>query len=972
MRKLLHLALQIFLFIPLLGHTQKQPSAAYSIDLIKKYAVAIGIPQNELDNWRVSDSYFDTHANLTYVYLQQVYKGIDIENAISVVAFKNETPVTNNLSVLKGFTILNSNTKPQYTAASALVKAANELNLKITAPVIALKKETGSNKEEFGTLGISTNNIPVRMFWTKTGENPVSLQLAWEVMIAADAQNALWKVVVDGQSGNIINKTNLTVYETSAKKMNSKHNIVVFEDEAVNNAAGDAVQESWSINSSKFNVIPYPYESPAHANPALITNPWTVNQNQNANTVKWNNDGVADYKITRGNNTWVQEDHDKKDNTMGYAPSSSTNAPDLNFNFTPDFFREPTDSFNMNFNLTNLFYWTNLIHDLSYQYGFDEPAGNFQASNLSRGGNGNDYVIVDGQDSSSTNNANFATPSDGARPRMQMFLFNPSTIRHLYLHSPVTGEMYAIKDAVSRNNTFLKTGPVTANIVAYNDDASGSTHLACTAAANGAALKNNIAYIDRGSCAFTDKIKNAQNAGALGVIVANYSGNDTLISMGGTDFSITIPAVFTGGSNGDFLKSLLATSTVNATLHGPAIDGSVDNTIPAHEYTHGISNRLVGGASNVTCLLNDEQMGEGWSDWYALMITQNWPASSVSGDHIRTIGNYAIGYDSIITVGLRYFPYSTNMSINPWTYDSLATLPTGANFDTHTVGEIWCAMLWQLTWKLIDKYGIGNNIFDATQSGGNNIALSLITQGMKLTSCSPGFVSARDGILKADSALYGGKYSPEIWAAFAQRGLGFSASQGSPRNTTDGTAAYDLPIVLPVTFGSFTAEKKGTAALLKWTTAQEINANKFVIERSMDGKPFISIGEVKATGNSSVKQSYQFTDASPNAGNNFYHIKEIDNDGKFMLSEVRSLNFADAAPSMSVYPNPATDVVTINIPGNTQNLTVQLLSNTGQLINSYVLQGEQLKINVAKLAAGMYNISIKGSGFDKKYKLLIQ
>src|SRR4030095_15309570 len=126
--------------------------------------------------------------------------------------------------------------------------------------------------------------------------------------------------------------------------------------------------------------------------------------------------------------------------------------------------------------------------------------------------------------------------------------------------------------------------------------------------------------------------------------------------------------------------------------------------------------------------------------------------------------------------------------------------------------------------------------------------------------------------------------------AFAKRGLGYSAKQGTNTSTTDGTPAYDLPTVLPVTFSNFTAEKQGSSALLKWTTAQESNTDKFIVERSADGKPFVSIGEVKAAGNSSVKRSYQFIDVSPLTGINLYHIKEVDNDGKLNISDMRSLN----------------------------------------------------------------------------------
>lgn len=976
MKKLLPVLL---LFAPLCLKAQNQLTKNQYWNLVQQNAAALGITTNDLQNWRVSDAHYDKHANAVFVYLQQTYKGIDIENRVNAISFKANKLITHNISALKNFKVASDNTAPTFNASSALLKAATALGLQPKEVPVSLINQTESKTFEFGTLGISANNIPVKLMWTNTDNNDANLQLAWEVVISANADNALWKVLVNAQTGSVIKKENLTVYEKSTNLANMPHRLIVYEDETpvLNSTNENKVSDIKSINSSNFTVIPYPYENRYYAGPAMVSNPWTMNHNQDANTLKWNNDGTNDYNYLRGNNVYVQDDHDKKDYTYGYSPTSTTAVPNLNFNFTPDFYEEPTDTINMNFNFTNLFYWTNLMHDLSYQYGFDEASGNFQFDNQGRGGLGNDFVTEDAQDSSGTNNANFSTPVDGHRPRMQMFLFNPSNFKHIQFHSPsdlADATIYSLKDGVSTNNSFLKTGPVTADVVYFNDQASGTiTHQACNTAANASALAGKIAYIDRGNCAFTVKIKNAQLAGAKGVIVSNYSGNDTLVAMGGTDNTITIPGIFVGGSVGDAIKSDLDIPvTVNATLYGPAIDGEIDNTIPTHEYTHGISNRLVGGPQNTSCLNNNEQMGEGWSDWYALMITQNWPASSASGNHARTVGSYATGWDTINNFGIRYYPYSTDKSIDPWTYDSLAKLPTGSNFDEHTVGEIWCTMLWDLTWKLVGSYGISNNIFDATQTGGNNIALSLITEGMKLTSCSPGFVDARDGILKADTTLYAGKYSKEIWEAFAARGLGYSADEGSSSSTTDGTAAYDLPSVLPVTFGSFTAEKQNNTALLKWTTALESNSKEFVVERSSDGKGYSSIGSVKAAGFSTTQKSYSFVDASPLKGNNVYHIKEVDNDGKATYSDIRALTFDNLKPVIRISPNPATNIVTISIPGNTQDLKIRLLNNTGSLLNSYNMNSESLSINVSNLARGMYNITIDGKGYSSRYKLLIQ
>ncbi|KAJ4319003.1 hypothetical protein N0V94_004140 [Neodidymelliopsis sp. IMI 364377] len=80
-----------------------------------------------------------------------------------------------------------------------------------------------------------------------------------------------------------------------------------------------------------------------------------------------------------------------------------------------------------NASVTQLFYTVNTYHDLLYTLGFTEKAGNFEINNNGQGGTGNDYAIVNAQDGSGTNNANFATPPDGQPGRMRMFLWTQST-----------------------------------------------------------------------------------------------------------------------------------------------------------------------------------------------------------------------------------------------------------------------------------------------------------------------------------------------------------------------------------------------------------------------------------------------------------------------------------------------------------------------------------------------------------------
>jgi hypothetical protein len=221
----------------------------------------------------------------------------------------------------------------------------------------------------------------------------------------------------------------------------------------------------------------------------------------------------------------------------------------------------------------------------------------------------------------------------------------------------------------------------------------------------------------------------------------------------------------------------------------PPHDGDLDNGVIVHEYGHGISNRLTGGPANVGCLNNSEQMGEGWSDLLGIIMTIE-PGDT--GDDARGIGTYLLG-QPITGNGVRQFRYSTDLTVNPHTYGDLPT-----QVIPHGVGSVWAAITWEVVWALIDEHGFDPDAYnftgDVTQDAGNVQALAIITEGMKLQPCSPGFVDGRDAIFAADLAIYGGANECLLWTAFAKRGLGFSADQGSSNSTNDGTEAFDSPV----------------------------------------------------------------------------------------------------------------------------------------------------------------------------------
>jgi hypothetical protein len=227
-------------------------------------------------------------------------------------------------------------------------------------------------------------------------------------------------------------------------------------------------------------------------------------------------------------------------------------------------------------------------------------------------------------------------------------------------------------------------------------------------------------------------------------------------------------------------------------------DGDLDGGVIAHEYGHGVSNRLVGGPNNVSCLrTHDEREGEGWSDYWSYSLTMR-PGDD--GATPRGIGTYVVYHEEGRNgVGIRITPYSTDMKVNPSTYKTIRTAA-----EPHGVGYVWATMLWDLYWNLVDKHGFNPNHYEPWNTGGNNLANQLVVDGMKFAPCEPGFVDARNAIIAADAALTGdlangvpGANECLIWRTFARRGLGVDASQGNFESKTDGKEGFKVPAHCP-------------------------------------------------------------------------------------------------------------------------------------------------------------------------------
>ncbi len=178
-----------------------------------------------------------------------------------------------------------------------------------------------------------------------------------------------------------------------------------------------------------------------------------------------------------------------------------------------------------------------------------------------------------------------------------------------------------------------------------------------------------------------------------------------------------------------------------------------------------------------------------------------------------------------------------------------------------------------------------------------------------------------------------------------------------------------LQIALPVIWQEFTASKQDKNALLHWKVANENGTEGYQVERSFDGLNFSKCGYVASKGNIFTDADYYYTDADPVAqchssscNKVYYRIKQLSYDNKFSLSSTRDVVFDASDISVVIYPNPATDKVTIrwNLPGATEiHYDVALYNSTGALmISNKGLNGVTSETDVTQWPAGSYYIRI--------------
>ena len=494
--------------------------------------------------------------------------------------------------------------------------------------------------------------------------------------------------------------------------------------------------------------------------------------------------------------------------------------------------------------VVNLFYMNNWLHDWYYDAGFKEVNGNAQNDNYGRGGFAGDSIKAQGQDVSDFNNANMSTPSDGARPRMRMYIFK--------------GAGAAIVSAASLNSTagtaafgpssFSLSGPM----VIANDlvDPTGDACEPLTPSQippPPPPLAGRIVIIDRGACNFKFKAVNAQTAGAIGVIIVNNvaTGVNNMSDDGSADV-VNIPILMVSQADGATIKAALPANATLRRVSGVDRDGTIENTIIAHEWGHYISNRLINDANGITAS-QSRGLGEGWADFHAMLLEVK-PQDTQVVANTNFNGVYALAsyvfdgpqipgltFSNAYYYGIRRYPYSTDLTKNPLTFKHIqtsASLPatpppsfSNDNAEVHNTGEVWASMLWGCYSSLL------RDTARLTFQQAQDRMKRYLVAAYKLTPTDPTLIEARDALFVA----IGANDATDLQLckqAFAVRGAGAGALSGARNSSTNAGVVESFAVNLSVPAltrrGGIDIDGQGQSQIVVRSASGQLQAGRLV------------------------------------------------------------------------------------------------------------------------------------------------
>ena len=792
------LLLLFTIFLPSIAVAQSVEKADIAINYLQSNYAELGLTNDDVQDLIITDNYTTKRNGFRHIYYAQTYKGHKVENAIFNVTLTPEDEIlfSGNRFVADFQSKVSSSTL-NVSPEDAIVALANNLgHTSVIAPTRIPNKSNNTHLNWYQQADFSLGEMTSELKYHKISDD--EYRLAWEVYLDERGTVDSWYGYIDAATGKILSKRQLSVECKFHVDANETHiNHAGHQCSHTHHHSTEASHQnelSSGVDGSAYTVFAFPAESPIHGPYIQVNEPAFPS----ASPFGWHDeDGIAgpEHTITRGNNIWAYEDRQAGDVSLGNEPDGGA---DLQF----DFPYSPTDTIEqiLDASVVNLFYVTNFMHDFTHYMGFDEAAGSYQNNNYFNGGVGNDQIFAESVDGSATNNATWSGGNvDGINGRIQMFglTFNSSGLFRVLEPANIAGEYTttyvdptgAGGGAPWTNVPLPETVNETLEVVVVADNSPQDPQQGCGEIQNDVAGK--LAIIFRGSCQFGLKALNAEQAGAAAAIICNVpgvnggDGQDAQgMAPGDVGDQVTIPTMSLG--NADCLRIVSALNNGPVQVEIRAIEsntpdlrsGSFDNGVIAHEYGHGVYRRLIGGPGTF-CEGDDmaELQSEGFTDYLSLVTTAE-PGDS--GADARPVGTWFLD-EEVTGRGIRRWPYSTDMSINPITYDDIR-LGQG---NTHPRGELLTTLLWDIHWMFTDLYGFDP---DLTNSDAGNVrGIQLAFDALKAAPCQPTFVDIRDAVLAVDN----GEHNCELWDLFARRGIGFFADPQDRGNPDDHIVSFE-------------------------------------------------------------------------------------------------------------------------------------------------------------------------------------
>ena len=278
------LFLSAFFLAPLVISAQvSDADKSRALDLVTKNKQSIGLADPDIAQSLVTGTYIIPGSDIRMVYLQQSYRNIPVYNRLHVLAFRDEKMVSVAGSRVASLPErVSSNGTPVYNVVQAVGKALEDIGQPARELIVPVNIQQDGRRFEFGSLGISTENIFAELVWFPVDDDR-NVRLAWQVFAAPQNSSSYWLIRVDAMTNEVFSKEDMTIYcNWGPEGAAHDHKHVQKEPGHI-----PAIQKTtqtrkpdgqYLVNTATYRVVKYPAESPIHPGgaPSLHTDPWLL------------------------------------------------------------------------------------------------------------------------------------------------------------------------------------------------------------------------------------------------------------------------------------------------------------------------------------------------------------------------------------------------------------------------------------------------------------------------------------------------------------------------------------------------------------------------------------------------------------------------------------------------------------------------------------------------------------------------